>query len=314
MLVVLGIILILMGMLIPVIISAQRQSKITQCQTRLRSLGQALQVYMTEFDQTLPPGITSNSMDSSMSMAALGHEKEPVTDGMMQGFRSKSTLQYMVGAENFPQPSPPVAYLLKKIVPLSEGNWSCPTWRRGKPGKVRTYQFVMTENLGNDDLKEGPLAGSLFGTEEFRPGYLYMSGVEYTYSINKGSKGDAWHSKMSSKYSYGFLRDRSISGLKMSEIKPAGLAGPLNESVVTFADYNPAAHSKNLLELAPDKLPEEEGSSSADPPGEKDSAGSPTGPTHTANFLFLDGHVETRTFKGYPGYLAQLHGSIRQPW
>src|SRR5262245_29701593 len=71
MLVVLGIILVLISILLPSVIAARRQSRKTVCEARLRAIGQALHLYVTENDEYFPPGCMTNSLDSSESRVAL---------------------------------------------------------------------------------------------------------------------------------------------------------------------------------------------------------------------------------------------------
>lgn len=293
MLVVLGIILVLMGILIPVIIKAQAQAKLTQCQTRLRSIGQALQLYLTEHDQTLPPGVTSNSRDTSLSRSSLTTDKVDVSNGTMQGLGEdgKKDLKFFVGASGFPYPSMPLAHFLRRTMAANEKNWNCPSLRSGPAGRFRTYQFVNTETPETQERFEGSMAGATPGKDEFRPGYMYMSGVEYVFSINKAVE-DLFHSGATIKYRYRDFAARSVSGLKLSEVKP--INGKPQE-VVTALDYSSAAHSQTVVDLW-DQEPES------------------TSTSYTMNFLFLDGHVEMRQFKGQPGFFKQLHAPIPQPW
>src|SRR4051812_30809399 len=67
MLVVLGIILVLMGILLPGVTAAKRQARRTACEARLRVIGQALQMYLGENDDTLPQACSTNSLDSLQS-------------------------------------------------------------------------------------------------------------------------------------------------------------------------------------------------------------------------------------------------------
>lgn len=301
MLVVLGIVLVLTAILIPVVIVAQRKSKVTECQSRLRSLGQALQGYMTENDQTLPPGVTSNSRDSSISPAGLASDKEKkvdVSQGVWRGLvpaQQAEYAKYFAGANGFGYPAPPVAYVIRRWVPINEQNWNCPALRAGRSGQFRSYQFVATDDhhAADDPDRQGNLASGKVGVDEFRPGYMYMSGVEHAWAINRARiDRNRWYIEVSGRYQYEFFASRSISGLQLSEVHPAK-RGQQQEDVVTMTDYSTLAHSPkaqlDIYDLA---------------------ASAP----YSANFLYLDGHVETRAFSNLEEYKAQFHAAIGQPW
>src|SRR3954466_15409184 len=67
MLVVVGIIVLLVGMLLPVVTAAKRQARKAACEARLRVIGQALSIYLGENNDTIPQACSTNSIDSTQS-------------------------------------------------------------------------------------------------------------------------------------------------------------------------------------------------------------------------------------------------------
>lgn len=297
MLVVLGIILVLMGILIPVVIGAQRQAKKTSCAARLRVIGQALQIYFSEYDETMPMACTGNAMDFPQSRVGFAYNNI-TTAGLQQSnpwvMPTDASAQY-AGPPGFLFAMPPMAYFLGKGAPVSEKMWSCPVLRTGRPGSFRTYQYVevavipKTDKLYTDET-EGSMAGlhhtSISGYDEFKPGYQFMGGCEFWYDIQMKTANRR-------KYHYDQFATRNLAGLRLSEIKPDG--GQQADQVVTFADYSVMAHSKETDDMWRDLLWTKIGH-------------------YSANFLFLDGHVDYREFSSIAGYFKQLHRPIRQTW
>lgn len=331
MLVVLGIILVLLSVLLPVIVKAQKQAKLAECASRLRSIGQAIQVYMTEYQQTLPPGINGNSQDSSISgvyIASKNITAIPIGRGLPPSDQAKASL--FDGAQGFGYPAAPLAYYLARTMAPTEQHWSCPNLRTGKPGNFRKYQFVsVNPTTGSDAIPPGgsdvPASDTLFwqmggtglGTREFQPGYYYMAGVEQSLSINLSKQkqqpddGRAW------KYHYRELARRSISGLKLAEIRPSSRNAP--EQIVIAMDYNLMAHSKATDDLWKETSPKDldgydENGNSNGTTSPIESATGNDGNAYAANMVFLDWHVEKREFGSVIGLFRQLHGPIVQPW
>jgi prepilin-type processing-associated H-X9-DG protein len=275
MLVVLGIIVVLMGILLPTVMAARRQSRKTVCEARLRAIGQALQLYLTDNEDSIPQACLSNSFDSTQSRV---------------GFTLHHDNPDHSGPPGFSLPMAPIAYFLQKGAPVLEKVWSCPASRTGNPGAFRIYQYVQTPWPANApppnyDLLSGPLMG-LGG--EFKPGYQFMGGAEFWWSIFSGQ--DEANRK---KYHYDQFATRNIGGLRLDEVKPQGQQAPAE--VVTFADYSVMAHSKETDDMWQPDLWKRMGN-------------------YCANFLYLDGHVAYHEFNSVAEYFKVLHRPINQTW
>src|SRR3954465_12882655 len=55
-LVVIGIIAVLIGILLPALSRARQQANLVKCQANMRSIGQAIAIYIAQNKGTLPPG------------------------------------------------------------------------------------------------------------------------------------------------------------------------------------------------------------------------------------------------------------------
>ena len=293
MLVVLGIICVLIGILIPVVTSAKRQARKTACAARLRVIGQALQLFLSEHDDTIPQGCTSNSIDSPESRAGTT-SLQFVSLEILHGFLPPPNPdESYLGPPGFRLPMAPIAYYLQKAAPVTEQIWSCPAIRNGSPGLFRTYQYVdrgARGQSGNNLTSEssGPLAGTGAGAGEFRPGYQFMGGLEFWWSITSGKDETNRNT-----YHYDEFATRNIAGLRLDEIKPQG--GQSSAEVVTFADYSVMAHSKETDDMWQPDLFKKMGN-------------------YSGNFLYLDGHVEYHEFHSCADYFKVLHRPISQTW
>lgn len=289
MLVVVGIIVLLMGILLPAISAARRQSRKTACAARLRVIGQALGIYLSQNDDIIPQACSTNSLDSLQSR--MGTTTLQFTSpAVLQGFIPPTNLsaQY-AGPPGFSLPQAPMAFYLGKGAPVSEKIWSCPAIRSGKPGLFRTYQYVETGRSDSDHTASSDSSGPLTGTaSEFRPGYQFMGGAEYWWSITSGKDEPNRRT-----YHYDQFATRNIAGLRVEEVKPQG--GQATAHVVAFADYSVMAHSKETTDLWQTDLWRIMGN-------------------YSANFLYLDGHVEYHEFNSVAEYFKVLHRPIPQTW
>jgi prepilin-type N-terminal cleavage/methylation domain-containing protein/prepilin-type processing-associated H-X9-DG protein len=298
MLVVLGIIVVLASILLPAVMAAKRQSRKTVCEARLRAIGQALQLYLMDNDQYFPPACNSNSLDSSQSRIAFrtGGVWSPSAMGgflPLRPYGPSTAVAYHTGPPEFLLPLVPVAYFLQKAAPVTEKVWSCPAMRNGKAGFFRTYQYVQTpwppnSRTPNFDLVNGPLTGMEPGSDEFKPGYQFMGGVEFWWSIFSGEDEVSRR-----KYHYDQFATRNLAGLRLTDLKPQG--GQASAEVVTFADYSVMAHSKETDDMWQPDLNKRMGN-------------------YSANFLYLDGHVEYHEFNSITEYFKVLHRPIPQTW
>jgi prepilin-type processing-associated H-X9-DG protein len=160
------------------------------------------------------------------------------------------------------------------------------------PGAFRTYQYVETgwpaTGANFQDKSFGPLAGANVGSDEFKPGYQFMGGAEFWWSIASGMD-----QQNRQKYHYDQFATRNIGGLRVSELKPQ--QGQGSADVVTFADYSVMAHSKESEDMWQPSLGKRMGN-------------------YAANFLYLDGHVAYHEFKSVADYFKVLHRPIPQTW
>jgi len=294
MLVVLGIIVLLIGILLPVVAAAKRQARRTACEARLRVIGQALTIYLGENDDTIPQACSTNSLDSTESRMGLLNVLHQGSAGVLRGLipPGDPTVSQYLGPPGFRMAMAPMPYFLRKGAPVSEKVWSCLAIRNGPAGQFRTYQYVdkgrseTDPNLLSDH--SGPLAGTGGEDGEFRPGYQFMGGLEFWYSITSGK--DETNRKT---YHYDQFATRNIGGLRLDEIKPQG--GQSAANVVSFVDYSVMAHSKETDDMWQPDLFKRMGN-------------------YSANFLYLDGHFEYHEFTSVAEYFKVLHRPIPQTW
>jgi prepilin-type N-terminal cleavage/methylation domain-containing protein/prepilin-type processing-associated H-X9-DG protein len=280
MLVVLGLIAVLAALLLPAIANARRSALATACAGNLRQIGAAVHLYLQAVDDTLPDASSTNSPDSPYSPYA-GRTDDAV-----------------------PQPLRPVGELLDPYLRYGLAVWKCPAQPRGKPAPVRTrtvetfrtgrYVTLGRRAVDNDVNVPEYLWES---TGEWRPGYLYLSTKEYlgfrdAPDVLSGFWMNDW-------------LVRNVAGLTQGDLKTSGRQG--TSQIVLFTDYSSRFHSR-----APDdvydlrQLPGLTSGASPNP------ASSIRRDAFRSNFLYLDGHVESREYAWQGGYLNQIHRPIRQ--
>lgn len=295
-LVVIGIIVVLMGLLLPALLKVRRHSKLVACSSQLGQIGAALLTFRNAHNDTLPAAASSNSLDSGTSRLRLKEQGMENNTGVLGKWDPLPPLQ------DNPPPflpfvppwkyagglgiaSAPAAMVLEEYMPWRGGVWRCPEAETGRLGVFREPGYVQSNLAGNYDVRtEGPFGGERLGTDEFRPSYMYMAGEEFTFFVlNPAFAADAI------KYRYAEWTKRSLAGRKRSELRT--LANESETQMVSFFDYFSTHHSKTARDVYELK------------PGE-------TG-RFKSNFLFLDGHVEAREYKDVAGLLASVHAPMK---
>jgi prepilin-type N-terminal cleavage/methylation domain-containing protein len=290
MLVVLGIILVLMGILIPAVTSARRQARLTECQSRLREIGRAFQAYFQDYDDAMPIAGSTNSLDSPMS--AVGLEDAAVFTHLPYGGAippSDVENAKKASLPGYPYPLPPVATRLEKYLPVRQATWACPTQRTGPRGGFRTNLYVQQPMMLSPESNETGAALSVMGAE-FRSGYQYMGGMEFLFSLRSNA---THHVEARKKYHYDEFIARNIAGLRLTELR--SMRGEPPGDVVVLFDINPMAHSKTAEEFWNEDFHAFRGD-------------------YRMNLLFTDGRVEQRAFKSVEEFFKQVHAPIRQVW
>lgn len=181
----------------------------------------------------------------------------------------------------WPASSLPVAYYLDGYLKYDLRIWQCPgarvvRWepvRKFRPGQM--VQSVPTHS--KNDLRIWD------ADAQWRPGYMYLSTSAWGWY--RRYQGATW-----SKY---FMEDwavRSVAGRKPSDVKTMSLQ-PASE-IVLFFDYNSTQHSKAVDDVY-------------------DLPNSGTSPSvrgkFQSNFLYLDGHAETRRYTWQGSLLNAIH-------
>ena len=291
-LVVLGVIVLLISMLLPALVKARRQAEVTKCVAQLRAIGTAFTAYTGDNDGELPMASMTNSDDSPYSPHGLETWKQPQFHPWIGKPIQEDDSPARPGDIVNPPPAlawsgnvvAPIGWLFLRETIGGSTLWRCPSQTRSSGGGFRTEDYVMTSEVKDD----GDGLGAYFDWGRgsvWKPGYMYMATHEYQYFINA-------HPDIAAKYR---MRDwiiRNVAGLQLARVRP--VRGGATESVVTFTDYSVLYHSrtaKDVYELGP---------------GARG--------IYRANFLFLDGHVETRAFYDFGSYIAQFHRGIRQGW
>jgi prepilin-type N-terminal cleavage/methylation domain-containing protein/prepilin-type processing-associated H-X9-DG protein len=120
------------------------------------------------------------------------------------------------------------------------------------------------------------------GANEFKPNYNYMAGKEIYDEAAPGGP-------LAAQFKLRIWCTRSVAGLRASS------AVPINQSqsqVVLFHDRDSTYHSRQRKKIYTE-------TQDAD---------------YYANYGFLDGHAEGRSYRNADQYVAQLHNAVRQAW
>lgn len=278
MLVVLGIIGLLAAMLLPGLIGARKAAQVTACLNNLRQIGLAVTQYQNENRMYMPDGRASNCWDDPLSP---------------RGARERGDVSTMRTVGELLDP------YLKRDLRL----WRCPGARevRSEPeGMMREARVVRqglrpTADVLPEDFR--PEEGLWESDGQWRPGYMYLS-----------SRGWTWyqvHQPMV--WQHFWMEDwtvRNVAGLKLGKTKTVA-AQPSSE-VVVFLDYSDRFHSKSPDDVY--SVPQDVTEFS------NVSAGAIRRASFRSNFVYLDGHCETKVY-GWPGGLINLlHKPIKQQW
>lgn len=277
MLVVLGIIVLLVGVLLPTLTTARRAAANAKCLNNLRQIGMAMSQYTQANEDTLPMATASNIWDDPISPSGAKAR------GLVRAIR-------------------PVGEMLDPYLKHDLNIWRCP----GAP-------FVATEPDGlfrepvvtRRGLREGAdptpsdwdKRDSLWRENgQWRPGYMYVSTVGWVW-YRDHMPPDYWNP-----YHMESWVVRNVAGLKTTQLRTVNMQPP--SSIVLFLDYNSLYHGKEPLSVYATGGPTA-GYDSDDYTG--------VGRGHfVSNFLYLDGHAETKQYGWVGGLINLLHKPIPQ--
>jgi prepilin-type processing-associated H-X9-DG protein len=173
--------------------------------------------------------------------------------------------------------------------------WHCPAARVVTMDIDTVHASLIEEDGGHPG---DATTGDVFGPAgRWRPGYFYMSMRSWEFNNTPTWRG------------LGMWRDdwmaRNIGGLKVNELNTLGAQAP--SEIVLFVDYSSKFHSYKAadeLDDVPQTAKQLDGASPAVINREK----------FQSNFLYLDGHVETKRYDWVGGLLNVLHRPIKQSW
>lgn len=278
MLVVLGIIALLAAMLLPGLIGARKAAQVTACLNNLRQLGLAVSQYLNENRMYMPDGQASNCWDDPASPRGAAER------GGTSRLRTVGEL---------------LDTYLKRDLRL----WNCPGARqaKGEPEGLMREPWVVRKGLrpAADVIPAGyrPEDGLWESGGQWRPGYMYMSSRGWTwYRVNQPL---VWR--------HFWMEDwmvRNVAGLKLGQAKTVAVQS--SSAIVVFLDYSDRFHGKSPDDVysVPQIVTE---FNNADPAVINRQS-------FRSNFVYLDGHCETKSY-GWPGGLINLlHKPIKQQW
>lgn len=277
MLVVLGIICLLAALLFPILGSVRRASANTKCLNNLREIGFAMSQYMRDNNDIIPAAVSSNTWDDPASPNGAFLRPKPFQDDQIDW-----------------QPSAlPVAYYLDPYLKYDLRVWNCPGIKvvHSEPDRVMRDQEVVETDRNHTKDSTGMWTSP---AGQWRPSYMFMStlGWGWYYTWDRPD----WITFGMSEWVV-----RNVAGHHLSEIRTMTLQP--SSQIVLFYDYTSANHSKAGDDVYSLKQP-------------KTNFVAMTASDHIvrgnfqSNFLYLDGHVDTRHYTWQGGLINVIHRPI----
>ncbi len=137
-LVVIAIIALLIGILLPALGSARESAKVTTCGARLQQLGVGLNLYLNDYDRTLP------------QVSATGFDGTPTIVGAL--FGGKKGLLPFLGINEFGAERRPLNSYVFEGVPLPDVTTAPPPNEGGPVFEMETFRSPMDRGAGNTGL------------------------------------------------------------------------------------------------------------------------------------------------------------------
>ncbi|HZZ44066.1 MAG TPA: type II secretion system protein [Tepidisphaeraceae bacterium] len=171
--------------------------------------------------------------------------------------------------------------------------WHCPALRVIPVDTGTIRDSVIVENVQPDSPRDRN-----FFNSPWRPGYMYLSTRPWI--IFQNSKPDIWK-----RYWMEDWVARNVAGLKINQLSTLTMQNP--SEIVLFLDYSSKSHSPKAIDDVYDVPQTITNFNNADP-------STITREKFQSNFLYLDGHVATKTYDYPGGLLNVLHKPIKQHW